>query len=122
MLNCDHLEVKLQKLILNFVVFVSLLYVAGALPDAINRSLIRVVATLAEAKWQKLALCLGREGHAIPQYKQKSDEDSIRVAMVIEDWFAECGPTAATVDNLVRACEKCGIHGDRIASAYEEEL
>ncbi|XP_065831585.1 uncharacterized protein [Oscarella lobularis] len=94
----------------------------GALPDAINRSLIRVVATLAEAKWQKLALCLGREGHAIPQYKQKSDEDSIRVAMVIEDWFAECGPTAATVDNLVRACEKCGIHGDRIASAYEEEL
>ncbi|XP_065830864.1 uncharacterized protein [Oscarella lobularis] len=94
----------------------------GTLPDAIDGSLIRVVATLAEAKWQRLAFCLGRKGHAIPQYKEKSSEDFIRASMVIEDWCAERGPTAATVYNLIRACEKCGIHRDRIASAYKEEL
>ena len=88
----------------------------------IDECLIRVVATLAESHWQKLALCLGRKGHAIPQYKEKSSEDSIRAAMVIEDWFAERGPSAATVIRLIRACEKCGIHRDLLSSAYKEEL
>ncbi|XP_065831560.1 uncharacterized protein [Oscarella lobularis] len=96
--------------------------IQGALPDVIDECLIRVVATLAEAQWQKLALCLGRKGHAIPQYKEKSSEDSIRAAMVIEDWYAERGPSAATVIRLIRACGKCGIHRDHIASAYKEEL
>ena len=57
--------------------------ITGALPEVIDECLIRVVATLAESQWQKLALCLGRKGHAIPQYKEKSSEDSIRAAMVI---------------------------------------
>ncbi|XP_065830699.1 uncharacterized protein [Oscarella lobularis] len=96
--------------------------IQGALPDVIDECLIRVVATLAESQWQKLALCLGRKGHAIPQYKEKSSDDSIRAAMVIEDWYAERSPSAATVIRLIRACEKCGIHGDHIASAYKEEL
>ncbi|XP_065831628.1 uncharacterized protein [Oscarella lobularis] len=96
--------------------------IQGALPDVIDECLIRVVATRAESQWQKLALCLGRKGHAIPQYKEKSSEDSIRAAMVIEDWCAERGPSAATVIRLIRACEKCGIHRDLLSSAYKEEL
>ena len=107
---------------LNLIMLYLTCVITGALPEVIDECLIRVVATLAETQWQKLALCLGRKGHAIPQYKEKSSEDAIRAAIVIEDWCAERGPSAATVIRLIRACEKCGIHRDHIASAYKEEL
>ncbi|XP_065834472.1 uncharacterized protein [Oscarella lobularis] len=94
---------------------------AGVLPEAINESLIRVVATIAEAKWQKLVVFLERKTNAISQYKEKSDENLVRAMMVIEDWVAERG-RGATVTALIQACEKCGIHRDNIEAAYKANV
>ncbi|XP_065834396.1 uncharacterized protein [Oscarella lobularis] len=93
----------------------------GVLPEAINESLIRVVATIAEAKWQKLVVFLERKTNAISQYKEKSDENLVRAMMVIEDWVAERG-RGATVTALIQACEKCGIHRDNIEAAYKANV
>ena len=97
------------------------MYFAGVLPEAINESLIRVVATIAEAKWQKLVVFLERKTNAISQYKEKSDENLVRAMMVIEDWVAERG-RGATVTALIQACEKCGIHRDNIEAAYKANV
>ena len=96
-------------------------FIPDAFPKTVNESLTRVVATLVEAKWQKFAVCLGRRANAIPQYKEKSDENLIRAMMIIEDWVAQCG-REATVNALIRACEECGIHRDNIEAAYKDKL
>ena len=54
-------------------------------------------------------------------YKEKFDDDFLRSMMVIEDWAAESGPEA-TVNTLLEACKKCGIHRNNIEAAYKEEL
>ena len=60
--------------------------------------------TLVAAKWQRFAVCLGHQGNAIPQYKEKSDENFIRAMMIIEDWVAKRG-REATANALTEACE-----------------
>ncbi|XP_065846207.1 uncharacterized protein [Oscarella lobularis] len=90
-----------------------------ALPKEISKSLICVVATIVEAKWQKFAIFLGRKASTLPQYKEKSDENFLRAIMVIEDWISECGQKA-TVNALIGACEFCGFHRDIIEAAYKE--
>ncbi|XP_065836545.1 uncharacterized protein [Oscarella lobularis] len=92
-----------------------------ALPKEINVSLIRVVATLVKAKWEALAVCLGRNASDIPQYQEKSKENLLRAMMVIEDWSAEVG-RKATVEALIQACEECGFHRNTIEAAIKEKL
>ena len=95
-------------------------FLADAFPKEINKSLTHVVAILVEAKWQKFAVCLGQQANAIPQYKEKSDENFIRAMMIIEDWVAKRG-REATANALIEACEECGIHKDNIEAAYREK-
>ena len=83
-------------------------------------SLIHVVATLIKAKWEEIAVCLGKNASEIPQYREKSNSNLLRAMMVIEDWAAERGQNA-TVANLIRACQQCGIHRDYIEAAYKEK-
>ena len=97
------------------------MYFAGVLPKEINPSLIQVVASLVEAKWQKLVVFLERKTNAISQYKEKSDENLVRAMMVIEDWVAERG-RKATVTALIQACEKCGVHRDNIEAEYKANV
>ncbi|XP_065839397.1 uncharacterized protein [Oscarella lobularis] len=91
------------------------------LPGKINPSLIRAVATAVEEKWQRLAVNLERRAGATLLYKERSDDNFLRAMMVVEDWEAERG-REATVDALLKACEKCGIHRDSIEAAYKKEL
>ena len=96
-------------------------FLADDLPEKINPSLIRAVATVVEEKWPRLAVNLERRAGATMQYKEKCDDNFVRAVMVIEDWAEERG-REATVDALLKACEKCGIHRDSIEAAYKKEL
>ena len=97
-------------------------FVADALPEVVNKPLIRAVATQVKAKWEMLAVCLEQNALDIPQYQEMSKDNFIRVMMVIEGWVAECGHKVATANALLRACEKCGIHRDNVERAYREEV
>ena len=94
---------------------------AGALPKEIDDTLICVVAALAEGKWQKLAVFLRRKISAIQQYKEQFDDNLLRARMAIEDWVTEWG-REATVNDLIRACENCGIHKDHVEAKYKANV
>ena len=103
-----------------FLALSCLFHSADTLPKGVNSSLIRVVATLVEAKWQKLAVFLERKTSAISQYKEKSDENLVRAMMIIEDWAEERGQEA-TENALIQACKDCGVHRDKIEAAYKKK-
>ena len=100
---------------------ISLQFFAEALSKTINTRLIRIVASLIEAKWDALAVFLENSASDILNYKEKSATNFVRAVNVIEDWKRKFG-RKATVKALIKACEDCGIHRHNIAAAYEENL
>ena len=117
LLDYHHLKVRCQKCVrLDHIRFV-----VDALPKKIDKSFIRLVATLVKANWEEFAVNLGLNARDLPQYQEKSKDNFIRAMMVIEGWVAKCDQKTATVDALLGVCEMCGIHRNYVKKAYREK-
>ena len=77
------------------------------------------VAELAQAKWQRLLLCLGLDERVISQYKEQTYDNVVRACQIISDWKLREG-IQASVSKLITACDKCGISKDEILKEYTE--
>ena len=94
--------------------------VPDSLRGEVNPVLIQVVANLLESEWERLVPFLTGNATNVRKYKTLTNDDFLRTMIVIEDWQLKRGPKA-TVDALIKACEKCGVHPETIAAAYEKE-
>ncbi|XP_065831979.1 uncharacterized protein [Oscarella lobularis] len=98
----------------------SILSTSGSsLPKNVDYNLKMAVAELAQAKWQRLLLCLGLDERVISQYKEQTYDNVVRACQIISDWKLREG-IQASVSKLITACDKCGISKDEILKEYTE--
>ena len=91
--------------------------VPDSLPGEVNSALIHVVAKLLKSTWEELASLLTGEISDILHYRRIADDNVVRAMMFLNAWKLSRG-REATVNVLIEACEKCGIHPETIIAAY----
>ncbi|XP_065843775.1 uncharacterized protein [Oscarella lobularis] len=96
--------------------------VLDELPKEVNPALTRVVARLIGAKWEELVIVLGGNSNDVEQYRQNSRKNFNRAMETIESWEKANRSHVATAEALIAACEKCGIHKEKIIVAYKKEV
>ncbi|XP_065844053.1 uncharacterized protein [Oscarella lobularis] len=85
----------------------------------VNDRLKLAVAHVGESAWDVILLYLGFSTDYQKQLRQDYDKNYLRLAKVIEDWQKR-SPEVATVERLLKICDKSKIGSHAIKTEYEQ--